>query len=44
MSMSTPNSKHAWKYLPERENTHVNVQSCPSNPKKEIKMLDLRYK
>ena len=27
--------------LPERENTHVNVQSCPSNPEKEIKMLDL---
>jgi len=24
-----------WKHLPKRESTHANLQSCPSNEKRE---------
>ena len=34
-----PNSKHGsflYKYLPKRESTRANVQSCPLNEKSEL--------
>jgi len=29
------------KYLPKRESTHANVQSCPYNEKRELKKMTI---